>query len=99
MNVHIHGPPDQLAIDQGSSFVSKEMKENLVASGVTLEEAPIETPGSIGFFKIYHVPVCCAFNKLHKALKKEEATDENCFQMAVYSYNAKIDPREYYQCS
>lgn len=39
------GPPYFLAVDQGSAYVSKEMKEALGDSGVTLDEAPIETPG------------------------------------------------------
>lgn len=38
------GPPDFLAIDQGSAYVSREMKASGEASGITLEEALIVSP-------------------------------------------------------
>lgn len=45
------GPSDHLSVDQGSSFISREMRANLESDGVTLHEAPIENPGSIGTFE------------------------------------------------
>lgn len=52
--IRIHGTPDFLAVDQGSAYVSKAMRETLSAAGVTLEEAPIETPGWIGSVEGYY---------------------------------------------
>lgn len=43
--VHAYmGPPDHLAVDQGSAYVSREMKAALKSSGVKIEEDPIENP-------------------------------------------------------
>lgn len=42
------GPPDHVMVDQGTNFISRKMKENLEADRVTLHEAPIGNPGSIG---------------------------------------------------
>lgn len=38
------GPPDFLALDQGSAYVSKYMKSIMAAAGISLEEAPIDNP-------------------------------------------------------
>lgn len=42
------GPPDFLAVDQGSAYASREFKSTLEASGVRIEEAPIDNPGTMG---------------------------------------------------
>lgn len=42
------GPLDVMHVDQGSSYISNEMRGNLGGSGVKIIEAPIETPGAIG---------------------------------------------------
>lgn len=60
------GPPDFLAIDQGSSYmsyISREMRENLAASGLVLEEAPVETLGAIGVVERYHAPLRAAYSR------------------------------------
>lgn len=40
-------PPDFLTVDQRFNYVSEHFKEKAEAAGVTFEEVPIETPGSI----------------------------------------------------
>lgn len=84
------GPPDHLAVDQWSSYVSKEMRQNLEASGVKLKEASIETPGSIFTVERYHAPFHCAYKKLQTSLGQDDATDAECLQMSVYSINANM---------
>lgn len=49
------GSPDYVTVNQGSAYISAQMMSNMVASGITLSEAPIESPGSIGLFERYHV--------------------------------------------
>lgn len=39
------GPPDHIHADPGSSHAPGEMKENMAASNMTLEEAHVENPG------------------------------------------------------
>lgn len=87
-----NGPPDFLAVDQGSAYISKEMKSKAAAAGITMEEAPIETPGSIGIVERYHAPLRMAFTKLREDLRKDEATDDECLQLAVYACNATMGP-------
>lgn len=42
------GPPDHITVDQGTNYISKEMRTELDAVGVILKKAPIENPGNIG---------------------------------------------------
>lgn len=48
------GPVDYLAVDQGSNYTSKEMKDNIESAGIIIEEALIEKPGSIGIVERYY---------------------------------------------
>ena len=86
------GPPDFLAVDQGSGYVSKEMKENVSAQGITLEEAPIETPGAIGVVERYHAPLRSAYTKIRQTLSKGDTNDHECLKMAVYANNSTMGP-------
>ena len=86
------GPPDYLSVDQGTAYISAEMKANLSASGITLNEAPIENPGSIGLVERYHAPLRCAFAKLRETLEKNIVNDADCLQMAVFATNATMGP-------
>ena len=86
------GPPDFLAVDQGSAYISKETKSNMEAAGIILEEAPIENPGSIGVVERYHAPLKKAYLKLRQTLQKGDTSDAECLQMAVYAANATIGP-------
>lgn len=51
------GPPDYLLIEQGSDYTSKKMRENAEGSVISLVEAPIESPTSIGLVERYHAPL------------------------------------------
>ena len=86
------GPPDFLAVDQGSAYISKETNSNMEAAGIILEEAPIENPGSIGVVERYHAPLKKAYLKLRQTLQKGDTSDAECLQMAVYAANATIGP-------
>lgn len=86
------GPPDFLAVDQGSAYISDEMKRNLEATGIQLEEAPIESPGSIGIVERYHAPLRRAYKTLRESLNKEDTSDADCLRMAVYASNATMGP-------
>lgn len=51
------GPLDFLLVDQGKAYTSKEIREFLEAHGVQLDEAPIETCGTIETIGRYHAPL------------------------------------------
>ena len=86
------GPPDFLTVDQGTAYVSKEMKNNIAAAGIVLEEAPIENPGTIGVVERYHAPLKRAYLKIRATLTKPDANDDECLQMAIYASNTTIGP-------
>lgn len=83
-------PTEFLTVDQGSNHVSKDFREKTEAAGVTFEEAPIETPVSIGTVERYHALLRCSFDELRSTLDKGDSTDAECLQMAVYAANATM---------
>lgn len=58
------GPPDIISVDQGTNFVSAEMRGKFQAAGVELKEAPVETPGSLGTVKRYHALIRVGFDHI-----------------------------------
>ena len=86
------GPPDFLAVDQGSAYISEEFKRNAAADGIIMEEAPIESPGSIGIVERYHAPLRSAYVKLRQTLSKGDVRDDECLRMAVYATNCTMGP-------
>lgn len=75
------GPPDYLNVDQGSSYVSKEMISNLEESGTKLKEAPVENPGTIGVFERYYAPLRSSYTKIRTDMDKT-TSDSECLRMA-----------------
>lgn len=62
--------PDLLAVEQGSKYFSREMREKLAASRVSIEKAPIESPGSIGTVERYYARLRCPYQKIREMLRK-----------------------------
>lgn len=58
------GPPDFLLVDQGTGFISKEMRSNCSTENIFLCEAPVGTPGSIGTVKRYQAPLRTSLHKI-----------------------------------
>lgn len=85
------GPPDTIKVDQGSNYISRELRGELNANGIALEEAPIETPGAIGTVERYHAPLRLAFEKIRRDLGRDVA-DHECLRMAVFAVNSTIGP-------
>ena len=54
-NVYL-GPPDHLRIDQGSQFTSDEFKSLSESAGISILEAPVESPNSMSHVERYHGP-------------------------------------------
>lgn len=85
------GPPEFLTVDQGSYYVSNEMRTNCGSQGIMLREAPIETPGTIGIAERYHTPLREAFDKIRTDLDKK-TPDHVCLRMATYPVNFTVGP-------
>lgn len=60
------------------------MRLKLEASGVTLQEAPGETPGSIGTVERYHALLHAAYKRIPRDIGKD-TTDADSSSMAVFS--------------
>lgn len=57
-------------VSHGSNYVSKELKVEMEASGIEIDEEPIEIPGAIGRVERYHAPLREAFDKVKKEAGK-----------------------------
>lgn len=90
-NLVYMGPPDFLMVDQGTNYTSQELRGNLDAHGITLQEAPIETPGAIGTVERYHAPLRAAYERI-RAEVKTGMTDDECLKMAVFAVNSTVGP-------
>ena len=84
------GPPDYLRVDQGTNYTSKEFKANANSAGITILEAPVESPNTMSHVERYHGPLRTAYQKLKTALPKENKVD--LLQMAIYSVNNTVGP-------
>lgn len=51
------GTPDHLLVDQESQFVSKELLSYYEADGISVSEAPIESPSSMSHVERYNAPL------------------------------------------
>lgn len=85
------GPSDFLRIDQGSQFISREFMECTEAEGITVLQAPIESPTSMSHVERYHGPLRTAFLKIRDALSTSDS-DNECLQMAVKAVNDTVGP-------
>lgn len=80
------GPPVYLSIDQGSNYISREIRSNVEAHGIRMKEAPIETPTSIGTVEIYHDPLRTAYMKLRSHFYRK-TNHSDFLHMVIFSVN------------
>lgn len=85
------GPPGFFSVDPGTSYISREMRDNLESEGFRLLQDPVDNPGKIGVLKRYHAPLRAAFTKIRKDLY-QKISDNECLRMAVFSVNATVGP-------
>jgi len=85
------GPQDHIRMDQGSNLVAKHFKASAEAEGITVLEAPIESPNTMSHVERYHAPLRTAFTKIRDELDRTE-TDNDCLQLAVKAVNDNIGP-------
>lgn len=85
------GPPDILAVDQGTGYVSAEMRSNVEGTGIKVRDAPIENCGSIGVVERYHAPLHFAYERTRTQFDRTN-NDENCMKLAVLAMNTTVGP-------
>lgn len=51
------------------------MRSTVEPAEITMYEAPIENPGSMGLVERYQAPLTCAYEKLNQSLGKGETTN------------------------
>lgn len=67
------------------------MLYNMDAAGITVREAPNETPGEIGMVEWYHSPLRATNENIRKELSWDHTYVE-CLTMAVFYINATVGP-------
>lgn len=85
------GAPDFLRIDQGSSFTSAEFQGAATSQGISILEAPVESPSTMSHVERYHHPLRTAYEKLRSSLGSDEK-DHDVLQLAVKSVNDTLGP-------
>lgn len=81
------GPLDFLVVDQGSGNTLLVMREAAEAAGVKLDEAPLESPGSIGMVKRYRAPLKHAYRR---------TSDQECLDLTVFAIDCTVGPELLY---
>lgn len=64
------GPPDHLKVDQGSYFVLKVFLDCAQTAGISIIEAPVESPSTMTHVERYHAPLRKAYNKIRSSMAK-----------------------------
>lgn len=85
------GPPDYLHVDQCTNFVSAEFSKCAESEGITVIQAPIESPATMSHVERYHAPLRAAYTKIRDSLRRSE-TDDECLQLAVKAVNDTFGP-------
>lgn len=83
------GAKDSVFVDQCSGYASREMKKTVEASGVTLEEAAIETLGAIEIVKRYHALLRLAYQRV-RANSNHQRRDKEYLQLVVFPVNCTL---------
>lgn len=85
------GPPNNLKVYQGSAYTSTEMQENVATAGITLREAPIESPAPIRVVECYQAPLRAAFDNFALDLVRT-VSDSERLDMALFAVNSVVGP-------
>ena len=88
-NVYL-GPTDFLRVDQGYNLVSKEFKSAAETEGISVLEAPIESPQTMSHVGRYHNPLRLAYKKIIVELPGSAAAD--VLSMATKAVNNTVGP-------
>lgn len=86
------GPRGYLRVDQGSNLISKEFKGCAQAGGITVLDAPIESPSNMSHVEKYHAPLRRAYKGIRDSVSRSD-TDRECLQLAVKEVKESIGPK------
>lgn len=87
------GPPDHISVDQDSAYISDEMKRNMAARDITMQDATIEKPGTISVVERGHAPLRAAYNRIRMYIG-HETSPEDYLTFAVHAVNSTVGPEE-----
>lgn len=83
------GHTDTIAVDQGSGYISRKMRENVATARIELREAPINTAGSIGMVERYKASTRKAYDRIRTALDRSTIED-GFLKLAVFYVNTSV---------
>lgn len=84
-------PPDWLTVDQGTYYLSWEMRQEFHATDVRLKEAPIESHVTIGTVERYYAPLRSCYENLRMEAGLDATTSE-FLQLSVFPINFTAGP-------
>lgn len=87
-----------LDVDHGSAYTYEEMRSNVEAQDISLEVAPIETPGAIGTVERYHAPLRSAFGRIDRYLGATSSR-EHKLRLSVFQCTKQWDRKACVQLS
>lgn len=88
------GPPDVIATDAGTNFISEEFVRNAQTLAIEVQEVPVEAHNSIGKVERYHAAVRRAFEVIYADLSTmiPATLQEHILQIAVKAVNDTAGP-------
>ena len=84
------GPPEQITVDAGKQFASKEFAEYADVQGMKIKIVPVEAHHSIGIVERYHGPIRRAYKIITDEIKDISA--DMALQMAFKAVNDTAGP-------
>ena len=84
------GPPDQITVDAGKQFASREFAEYASVQGMKVKIVPVEAHHSIGIVERYHGPIRRAYKIITDEIKDISA--DMALQMAFKAINDTAGP-------
>lgn len=84
-------PVENIAVDQGSPYVSDDTRQNTAVIHIVMAEALLQNPATMYIVKWYHVPLQAALNLIQMDTCDDLSTDK-CLSMAVDDFNDTEGP-------
>lgn len=91
------GLPGYLVVDKRSAYTSDEMKYLVQATVISLEEASIESSGTIGVFERYHDSHMPVFDII-KLEYDSRISNKELLRFYVFAVNLTVGPRAIFRC-
>lgn len=83
-------PPEHLALDQGTDYISDDMKHNVAGSNIQLTAALLHDPSTICIVERYDAPLRAAYYLIQMYVGHATCADD-CLAMDVHAVNPTFE--------